>query len=194
MTFQSERQWRRSCAALISIPSHAGAPGSEVAGRQASRQAGRIVWQHAKSSTAVHFPEDHNPPLFPLQSSSEPWRSLTLWYAGCCCWLTHCIQWPQKDCDEWWASQLTGPFFHLSYFLCRWRNRICEGRGKKRHKWKVRQGEGEKQYYVAQALKSTFFMLQLLSEKQDMIATWEGRWFSPKKKWSSSFDVRTQSE
>lgn len=37
-------------------------------------------------------------------------------------------KWPQTDCDEWWASQLAGPFFHLSYFLCRYRSRICDGK------------------------------------------------------------------
>lgn len=150
MTFQSVLQWQCSYAALISIRA---TPGRVRGGRQAGGRASKQnVWQHAKSSTAVRFLEDHK---CPLSHPSESWCSLSLRYAGFC-WLTHCLQWPQTDCDEWWASCLAGPFFHLSYFLCRHRNRMCDG-GKKRLKWKVPYrgwAAGEEQDNVA--LKSTF--------------------------------------
>ncbi len=61
MTFQSVLQWQCSYA-LAFQPRRAG---SEVAGRQASKQ---DVWQHAKSSAAAHFPEDHKCSLSHPQS------------------------------------------------------------------------------------------------------------------------------
>lgn len=84
MTFQSvdsndNARIRRS---LAFQPHRAG---SEVAGWQAGRQ---DVWQHAKSSTAVHFAEDRSSPLSHPQSRG----AVSPLYAGCCCWLTHCVQ------------------------------------------------------------------------------------------------------
>lgn len=148
MTFQSVFQWQCSHTALIRIPATLG----RVRG---GRQAGKPdVWQHAKSSTAVHFPEDHKCPLSHPQSHGAVLprgiRRLLL--------LTHPLHTVNTNWLWWMMSKSAGrsPFpcelfpLQIQKQKMWWKEKgdMWEGAAERRR------AAGEKQHNVA--LKSTF--------------------------------------
>lgn len=117
MTFRRVFQWQCSYTAPISIP----ATPCRVRGGQAGRQTGRMSDSVPKAAQLSTFLRTTN------ASSLRVTVQYPEVYAGCYSWLIRCVQWTQSDGDEWWASQLAGPLFHLSYFLRRYKNRKCDG-------------------------------------------------------------------